>query len=158
MNDAMTAWYAGLMNHLQTNTGEVLLWMLLFLLILTLFVLHLMRRISMESSKRAIEMAEKSQMKSEEIGRRIDDLNRYLRDIFRKEFGGAMDSFDANVTAVLKEMKNELMQSVTNIDRIESAVRSRKKIDLQVDEGRETAQAMLNQPSSKKRPPEPPLL
>ncbi len=158
MNNGLTAWYDGLMNHLQTHTGEVLFWMLLFLLVLTLFVIHLMRRISAESSRRAIEMAEKSQMKSEEIGRRIDDLNRYLRDVFRKEFGGAMDSFDANVTAVLKEMKNELMQSVTNIDRIESAVRSRKKIDLQVEESRETAQAMLNQPAGHKRPSESPLL
>ena len=148
----MNSVYESLMNHLQTHTGEVLFWMLLFLLILTLFILHLMRRISAESSKRAIEMAEKSQVKSEEIGRRIDDLNRYLRDVFRKEFGGAMDSFDANVTSVLHEMKNELMQSVTNIDRIEAAVRSRKKIDLTVEEGRETAQALLADRPAKNTP------
>ncbi|MDD2236234.1 MAG: hypothetical protein PHG65_03380 [Kiritimatiellae bacterium] len=158
MINALKTGYEGLMSHLQANTGEILLWMLLFLLILTLFVIHLMRRISLESSKRAIEMAEKSQRKSEEIGRRIDDLNRYLRDVFRKEFGGAMDSFDANVNAVLTEMKNELTQSVNNIERIESAVRSRKKINLQVEEGRDKAQAMLNQPDAKKRNPEPPIL
>ena len=151
MNNGWTAWYDSLMNHLQANTGEVLFWMLLFLLVLSLYVLHLMRRISAESSKRAIEMAEKSQVKSEEIGRRIDDLNRYLRDVFRKEFGGAMDSFDANVTAVLKEMKEELMQSVTNIERIESAVNSRKKIDLQVENGREKAQSLLGHPMADKR-------
>ena len=150
MNNGWTAWYDSLMNHLQANTGEVLFWMLLFLLVLSLYVLHLMRRISAESSKRAIEMAEKSQVKSEEIGRRIDDLNRYLRDVFRKEFGGAMDSFDANVTAVLKEMKEELMQSVTNIERIESAVNSRKKIDLQVENGREKAQSLLGHPMADK--------
>ena len=152
MNNGWTAWYDSLMNHLQANTGEVLFWMLLFLLVLSLYVLHLMRRISAESSKRAIEMAEKSQVKSEEIGRRIDDLNRYLRDVFRKEFGGAMDSFDANVTAVLKEMKEELMQSVTNIERIESAVNSRKKIDLQVEDGREKAQSLLGYPMADRRP------
>lgn len=160
MMSTLSTWYEGLMSHLQTNTGEILFWLLLFTLILALFVIHLMRRIALESSKRAIEMAEKSQRKAEEIGRRIDDLNRYLRDVFRKEFGGAMDSFDANVTAVLNEMKSELSQSVTNIERIEAAVRNRKKINLQVEEGHEKAQAMLTQPvpGKKKNHPEPPLL
>lgn len=144
MENAGTSYYQALLEQVQGNTGAMILNIVFFLAILVLFVLYLSQRIRAESSKSALDMAEASKKKSEEVGKKIDDLNVYLRDVFSKEFGGAMESFDSTVSSVLEEMKSELSQSVSNIERIESAVNSRRTIDMRIEEGSDKAQALLD--------------
>jgi predicted RND superfamily exporter protein len=143
MNNFASTYYQSLLNYVQNNSAHITFWMLIFILILVLYILYLSRRITAESSKSAIDAAEKSTRKSEEVGRKIDALNTYLKDVFRKEFGGAMENFDSTVSDVLNEMKTELSQSVANIERIESAVNSRRRIDLQVEEGKSKTQSLI---------------
>ncbi len=143
MDTTGTSYYQSLIEQMQNNTGSMLLNLVFFIAILVLFMLYLSQRITSESSKSALDMAKASKKKSEEVSKKIDDLNVYLREVFRKEFGGAMESFDSNVSSVLEEMKNELSQSVSNIERIESAVKSRKAINMRVEEGGDKAQALL---------------
>ncbi len=140
----LSSYYLSLLDHIGESAPDIILWLVLFTVILVLYTLYLSRRISRESSKRALDVALESQKKSAETGRRIDELNHYLREVFSKEFGGAMKAFDSNVSSVLSEMKDELHRSVDNIERIESAVQNRHKIDLKAEEGRDTAQALLS--------------
>jgi len=144
MNSTGSSFYQALIEYTQNNTGTILLNVVFFILIVVLFLLYLSQRITKESSKSALDMAEASKKKSEEVGKKIDNLNVYLRDVFRKEFGGAMESFDSTVSSVLQEMKNELSQSISNIERIESSVKSRKTIDMRIEEGGEKARALLD--------------
>ena len=143
MNNVISTYYSSLLTQIESNTPAIIFWLVLFVLILVLFVIYLAHRITAESSASALKMAKESKTKSEEVGQRIDALNDYLRDVFRKEFGGAMESFDSTVSSVLEEMKEGLVRSVENIERIDAAVKSRRRIDLQVEAGQEKAERML---------------
>ncbi|NCD33650.1 MAG: hypothetical protein EOL87_09590 [Spartobacteria bacterium] len=152
----LALYYESVIEHIDAITPDILLWVIIFLFILTLCTLHLAIKLRKESSARAIRLADDCLKKVEEVEIKLDSVNRYLRDVFKKELGGAMDSFDTSVEQVLKEMKDELVQGVSKIEHIETAVRSRQKLNIQLIEGGEQAASMLGEPAPGSPSIEPP--
>ncbi len=65
---------------------------------------------------------------------RVDGLRFYLENTFQRDLKGAMKSFDDTVCSVLGEMKDELLQGVSRIEQLESAVVNRQESQRRISE------------------------
>lgn len=148
----LSIYYQSIIEQISQMAPTVIFWIVLFLLILTLFTLYLALMIRRESSTQAIKQVDQCKKKVEAVEKKLDSVNYYLRDVFKSELGGAMDSFDTAVGQVLKEMKDELVQGVSKIEHIETAVRSRQKLNIQMSEGEKKIAATLGDPQFAKEP------
>jgi len=126
--DTMDLYYYALIADIQENMTFYLLWTMAFMSLLALITVWLSIRITRSSSTRAVEMANENRKEMANLKTKIDGLDQYLRETFKADLGGAMDSFDETVTSVLSEMKDELMHGVSRIDKIATAVKGREKL------------------------------
>ncbi|NCC53271.1 MAG: hypothetical protein EOM20_18945 [Spartobacteria bacterium] len=124
----MEMYYNALIADITENMAFYLLWTMGFMSLLALITVWLSIRITRSSSSRAVEMAKENRKQMDALKAKIDGLDVYLRDTFKKDLGGAMESFDSTVSTVLTEMKDELMHGVTRIEKIEQAVKGREKL------------------------------
>jgi phosphopantetheine adenylyltransferase len=80
-----------------------------------------------------------------DVETRIEDLRRYLQQVFEKDLKEAMVNFDRTVIGVLGEMKDELLQGVGRIEGIEQAVARRGHVDDLLTARSEQARRLLGQ-------------
>lgn len=92
---------------------------------------------------------------------RFEHFEEYFRSVFEKELRFAFRAFDETMSAVLKEMKGELMRGIARIDQIQSVVNSRTRAEAQLTSSEEQAARLLKagaEPASKPdEAPEPPI-
>ena len=98
----------------------------------------------LDAAERDIEgkMRELSETLERQNGR-LDELRHYLQEVFQRDLHGAMESFDRTVTTVLGEMKEELLDGVKRIERIENAVANRRELGENLVADSEEARRLL---------------
>ncbi len=139
-------YYHSVLVYLQNNTGHVLFWICSFLVILVLFVLWLSARITANSSAKALDLANMNIKRIDATQAKLEKLERYLEDVFQKDVGAAMRNFDQTVSSVLTVMREDLGRGITQIEKIEAAVKSRQTVDTRVVEGVREARSLLGAP------------
>jgi hypothetical protein len=93
--------------------------------------------------------------------RRLDAVDRYLKQIFQKELSTSITSFDRTTSSLLEEMKCELMRGVARIESIETAVERRHAVSgrleehsrkvhklIQIDDSRDESEAEVEEPNN----------
>lgn len=142
MTDLSTA----ILEFLTDHSGMVLVWVILFLIILSLCVFWLSARILQTSSAQALLLARDSIKLAEASKAKIDQLDEYIRESFSKDFNGAMQSFDETTSSVLNRMKDELVQGVQRIEQIETAISKKQLLQEKVTASRQNVHKLLDAP------------
>lgn len=135
-----------IIHFIEANAALVLLWFLLFQVILVLCILWLAQRIRRVPTNKALAIVEENKQTVHGVRAKVDSLDSYLREEFTRDFGGAMKSFDDTVTAILHQMKDELVQGVSRIENIQTAVEKRRTFEKRIEEGGANVHSLINAP------------
>ncbi len=135
-----------IIQFIEANAALVLLWFLLFQVILVLCILWLAQRIRRVPTNKALAIVEENKQTVHGVRAKVDSLDSYLREEFTRDFGGAMKSFDDTVTAILHQMKDELVQGVSRIENIQTAVDKRRTFEKRIEEGGANVRSLIDAP------------
>lgn len=142
----MVAMFEALIQATEANLTQALLWVVLFQIVLVLCILWLSARIASTTPSQALDLARESQQQVHAAKAKIDSLDEYIRGSFSKEFSGAMQSFDQSTSAVLHQMKDELIQGVSRIEQIESAVGKKAQLQTALEESSAGVKQLIDAP------------
>jgi hypothetical protein len=142
----MAALFEVLIETTEANLALILLGVILFQVLLVLCILWLSSRIASTTPAQALDIAKESQQQAHAAKAKIDSLDTYIRESFSKDFNGAMQSFDQTTSAVLHQMKDELIRGVQGIEKIESAVGKKSQLQSVLEESSAGVKQLIDAP------------